>query len=187
MFDIDKFIQECDSRIEKKNNHKAVIDILSRAVENPTNLFNHFGEPTQGGIQKIYQSEKFSILNVVWTPNMTIMPHNHNMWAAIGVYSGREDNIFWRKLDNKEHGKIEAAGAKSLEKCDTVPLGSDIIHSVINPTNKFTCALHIYGGDFFETPKSEWDTETLEEAEYKVEHSHKIFREANKRAELGLK
>ena len=65
MFDIDKFIQDCDSRIEKKNNHKAVIDILARAVENPTDLFNHFGEPTQGGIQKIYQSEKFSILNVV--------------------------------------------------------------------------------------------------------------------------
>ena len=40
MFDIDKFIQECDSRIEKKNNHKAVIDILSKAVENTTDLFN---------------------------------------------------------------------------------------------------------------------------------------------------
>ena len=46
MFDIDKFIQECDSRIEKKNNHKAVIDILSKAVENPTDLFRYFGEPT---------------------------------------------------------------------------------------------------------------------------------------------
>ena len=55
MFDIDKFIQECDSRIEKKNNHKAVIDILSKVVENPTDLFRYFGEPTQGGIQKIYQ------------------------------------------------------------------------------------------------------------------------------------
>ena len=27
---------------------------------------------------------------------MTIMPHNHQMWAVIGVYTGREDNIFWR-------------------------------------------------------------------------------------------
>ena len=53
MFEIDKFIQECDSRIDKKNNHKAVIDILSRAVENTTDLFNCFGEPTQGGIQNI--------------------------------------------------------------------------------------------------------------------------------------
>jgi len=27
---------------------------------------------------------------------MTIMPHNHRMWAVIGIYTGREDNIFWR-------------------------------------------------------------------------------------------
>jgi predicted metal-dependent enzyme (double-stranded beta helix superfamily) len=187
MFDLENFITECDARIGKTNNHKAVIDILSKAVEDPVGIFNRLGEPTKGGIQKLYQSDKFSILNVIWTPNMTIMPHNHNMWAAIGVYSGREDNIFWRRLDNKEHGKIEAAGAKSLQKFDTVPLGSDIIHSVINPTNKFTCALHVYGGDFFDTPKSEWEPETLVESEYKVEHSHKIFDEANKRAQITSK
>jgi predicted metal-dependent enzyme (double-stranded beta helix superfamily) len=117
---------------------------------------------------------------------MSIMPHNHNMWAAIGVYSGREDNIFWRRLDNKENGKIEAAGAKSLETFDAVPLGSDIIHSVINPTNKFTCALHIYGGDFFGADKSSWEPDTLEEQQYEVEQSHKTFHEANKRAEIKV-
>ncbi len=26
------------------------------------------------------------------------MPHNHNMWAAIGVYQGREDNILFAHL-----------------------------------------------------------------------------------------
>ena len=62
MFEIDKFIQECDSRIDKKNNHKAVIDILSRAVENTTDLFNCFGEPTQGGIQKYTSQISFRYL-----------------------------------------------------------------------------------------------------------------------------
>ena len=112
MFDLNRFIEDCDNRIGQKNNHKAVMDILSKAIESPNQLFDQFGEPTQGGIQKIYQSDKFSILNVVWTPNMSIMPHNHNMWAAIGVYSGREDNIFWRRLDNKENGKIEKSSRK---------------------------------------------------------------------------
>ena len=116
MFDLNRFIEDCDNRIGQKNNHKAVMDILSKAIESPNQLFDQFGEPTQGGIQKIYQSDKFSILNVVWTPNMSIMPHNHNMWAAIGVYSGREDNIFWRRLDNKENGKIPfiTASARDL-------------------------------------------------------------------------
>jgi predicted metal-dependent enzyme (double-stranded beta helix superfamily) len=29
---------------------------------------------------------------------MMVMPHNHHMWAIIGVYGGREDNIFWRRI-----------------------------------------------------------------------------------------
>jgi predicted metal-dependent enzyme (double-stranded beta helix superfamily) len=28
---------------------------------------------------------------------MSIMPHNHTMWAVIGIYSGVEDNIFGRR------------------------------------------------------------------------------------------
>ena len=35
------------------------MDILSKAIESPNQLFDQFGEPTQGGIQKIYQSDKF--------------------------------------------------------------------------------------------------------------------------------
>jgi predicted metal-dependent enzyme (double-stranded beta helix superfamily) len=32
---------------------------------------------------------------------MTIMPQNHRMWAVIGVHIGREDNIFWRHVENE--------------------------------------------------------------------------------------
>jgi predicted metal-dependent enzyme (double-stranded beta helix superfamily) len=88
---------------------------------------------------------------------MCIKPHNHEMWAVIGVYEGREDNVFWRRLKDDAAGKIEAAGAKDLGKGDTVPLGHDIIHSVLNPARKFTGAIHVYGGDFFDEPRSEWD------------------------------
>ena len=44
-----------------------------------------------------------------------------------------------------------------------MPLGSDIIHSVINPIDQLTGAIHIYGGDFFATERSEWDLFTLDE------------------------
>ena len=45
---------------------------------------------------------------------MTIIPHNHLMWAMIGVYTGREDNIFWRRAQEDAGARVEAAGAKSL-------------------------------------------------------------------------
>ena len=43
---------------------------------------------------------------------MTVMPHNHNMWAAIGIYTGREDNILWRRVPDEPSGRIDAAGPR---------------------------------------------------------------------------
>ena len=108
---------------------------------------------------------------------MTLMPHNHTMWAVIGIYGGREDNIFWRKSENG----LEAAGAEALSRGDAAPLGKDIVHSVTNPIEKITAALHVYGGDFFAPGRSEWDPETLEERPFDVERSRRLFREANDR------
>jgi predicted metal-dependent enzyme (double-stranded beta helix superfamily) len=109
---------------------------------------------------------------------MTLKPHDHNMWAVIGVYTGREDNIFWRRVGAGVPG-IEAAGAKSLGPAAVHPLGRDIIHSVTNPTASLTGAIHVYGGDFFETARSEWDPSTLEERPYDLEGNLRLFEEAN--------
>jgi predicted metal-dependent enzyme (double-stranded beta helix superfamily) len=45
---------------------------------------------------------------------MTLLPHNHEMAAVIGIYTGREDNIFWRRVSGSKEGKLEAVGAKAL-------------------------------------------------------------------------
>ena len=94
---------------------------------------------------------------------MTINPHNHRIWSVIGIYQGREDNIFWRRQPGRPDGRIEAAGAQSLLAGDVTPLGQDIIHSVTNPIERLTGAIHVYGGDFFAVERSEWDSETLTE------------------------
>jgi predicted metal-dependent enzyme (double-stranded beta helix superfamily) len=79
--------------------------------------------------------------------------------------------------------KIEAVGAKALCETDAEPLGADIIHSVINPINKLTGAIHIYGGDFFATERSEWDSMTLLEHRSDGERVRRVFEEANMRYE----
>jgi predicted metal-dependent enzyme (double-stranded beta helix superfamily) len=110
---------------------------------------------------------------------MTVRPHNHLMWAVIGIYTGRENNIFWRRIPEGPAGGIEAAGAKSLGERDVEPLGHDIIHTVTNPLPRLTGAIHVYGGDFFATPRSEWNAETLREAPFDVETTMRMFEEAN--------
>jgi predicted metal-dependent enzyme (double-stranded beta helix superfamily) len=117
---------------------------------------------------------------------MTISPHNHAMWAVIGIYTGREDNIFWRRIADETDGRIEAAGAMALAAGDAVPLGRDIIHSVTNPLPRLTGALHVYGGDFFNIERSEWDPETLREQRYDVAKNMRLFQEANTQVRTGL-
>ncbi len=101
------------------------------------------------------------------------------MWAVIGIYTGREDNIFWRRLPTEKGARIEAAGAKSLGERNTEPLGHDIIHSVTNPLPRLTGAIHVYGGDFYAVSRSEWDSGTLLERGYDMEKNMRLFEAAN--------
>src|SRR3546814_19262391 len=101
------------------------------------------------------------------------------MWAVIGIYTGREDNVFWRRVPDGQDGRIEAAGARALGVRDAVPLGQEIIHSVTNPIPRLTGALHVYGGDLFGIDRSEWDPETLLEERYNVDKKMCLFEEAN--------
>jgi predicted metal-dependent enzyme (double-stranded beta helix superfamily) len=58
-------------------------------------------------------------------------------------------------------------------------MGVQIIHSVTNPIPRLTAALHVYGGDFFAIPRSEWDPETLLEQPSDGDRNRQRFEEAN--------
>ncbi|MDA5095228.1 hypothetical protein O2N63_14160 [Aliiroseovarius sp. KMU-50] len=163
MFDLDSFVADCRDAVAKDPTHKSVQELVSRAVADPAGMLKTLGEPTEPGITPLYQSDDLTILNLAWKPQFTLQPHNHEMWAVIGIYGGREDNIFWRRVEDHPDGLIEAAGAKALSTGDVCPMGPNIIHSVTNPINRLTAAIHVYGGDFFETERSEWDPEGLTE------------------------
>ena len=179
MFDLDRLIADCHEAVVADPSHKGVREVVARAVSDPAAVVGGLGEPRRAEVQRLYSSGELTILNVVWGPRMTIMPHNHLMWAVIGIYTGREDNIWWRRLPD-DRRRIEAAGAKSLGERDVEPLGRDIIHTVTNPLSRLTGAIHVYGGDFFAVARSEWDPETLLEREYDVEKNMRLFEAANR-------
>jgi len=178
-FDLDQFLLDCLAAREADPSHKLVREVVARAVSDPNGVLRALGEPRRSEVQRLYHAPNLTILNVIWGPKMTIMPHDHRMWAVIGVYTGREDNIFWRRVPGAGGGKLEAAGAKALSERDAEPLGHNIIHSVTNPIRRLTGALHVYGGDFFGAQRSEWDPETLLEERYNVERAMRQFEEAN--------
>ena len=121
MFDVDRFVADCRTAQLEDPTHKSVREVVTRAVSEPGSVLQGLGEPQRSGVQKIYHSRDLTILNVIWGPRMMIWPHNHQMWAVIGIYTGREDNIFWRRLPN---GKVEAAAARALAKKMQNPSGT---------------------------------------------------------------
>jgi predicted metal-dependent enzyme (double-stranded beta helix superfamily) len=186
MFDLDQFVADCRTAVAEDASHMAVREVVVRAVADPAALLKGVGEPRMGGIDTLYHGGDLTILNVVWAPLMTVVPHEHRMWAVIGVYSGAEDNMFWRRIgDEPGRTRVEAAGARSLRVGDAEPLGRDIVHSVTNPIPRLTGAIHVYGGDFFAVERSEWDPETLIEQAYDMERVKRRFTDGNARLAAG--
>jgi predicted metal-dependent enzyme (double-stranded beta helix superfamily) len=184
-FELPHFIAECRMALLEVKPERAMREVVARAISDPGALLRALGEPRRAEIQRLHQAPDLTVLNVIWAPRMTLMPHDHRMWAVIGIYSGREDNIFWRRVGEGTETRVEAAGARALSNGEVVSLGRDIIHSVTNPIPRLTAALHIYGGDFFEQPRSEWDPETLVERPFDVQKALREFEEANARAQLA--
>ena len=177
MLNLDNFISDCRAALTQPSPELAIKEILARAVANPSEVEAALGTPSQANITPLHHDRDLTILNIVWTPGMTAYPHDHRMWALIGLYGGREDNTFYRRSP----AGLRVAGGKQLEIGDTALFGESLIHSVVNPLRAFTGAIHIYGGDFFGTPRSDWDPETLQERPYDVERARKLIADANAR------
>ena len=155
----------------------AVRDVLDELVADPEALERALGPVELGGITTVHRAPDLTILRVAWTPGMALYPHEHRMWAVIGMYGGQEDNAFYRRAAPG----LEPAGGRELPAGDVLVLGDDVIHSVANTRREFAVALHVYGGDFFSVERSEWDFETYEERPRDLERTRRLFDEANAR------
>jgi predicted metal-dependent enzyme (double-stranded beta helix superfamily) len=176
MIDIEDLVQNCRGATAEPEPRLAIKEVVTRACSRPAELAAAL-PPERAGIVPLHVSPALTVLNVVWAPGMTLRPHDHRMWACIGIYTGGEDNTFFRR---EERGLAESGG-RELRVGDTILLGDDTIHQVHNPTTEFAGAIHVYGGDFFSMPRSEWDPATLEERPYDVEGILRYFEEQNAR------
>jgi predicted metal-dependent enzyme (double-stranded beta helix superfamily) len=179
--DIDRFVADCIAASDEADAQAAVNEVLARAVSTPDAVLAALGDPDKAGLNVLLSSPTLTIFAAAWTPQMNLMPHDHLMWANIGIYTGREDNIFWERTSDG----IKAVGADALFVKDTAMLPEDALHSVTNPLQRFTGGIHIYGGDFFDTTRSQWNPETLEEEASDGARIREMFRRENER--LGLK
>jgi predicted metal-dependent enzyme (double-stranded beta helix superfamily) len=157
---------------------------MTRALARPGEVADAL-RPTQGGLNLLHVSPELTVLHLVWAPRMRLYPHDHRMWATIGIYAGQEDNSFYRRSGPGQRTLVESGG-KQLAPGDLLALGDDVIHAVTNPKESLTGAIHVYGGDFVNQPRSQWGPGPLEERPYDMDDVNRQFAEANQAWERTL-
>jgi predicted metal-dependent enzyme (double-stranded beta helix superfamily) len=171
------FVADCVDASRERDAQAAVGEVLRRAMSDPRAVLAGLGTPRRAGLELLHRSSRLTIFAAHWAPRMSLPAHDHRLWALIGLYTGREDNILWRR----RNGTIEPHGATVLLQGDVAILPADCIHSVTNPLERHTAGIHIYGGDFFATPRSQWDDETLREEPSDGDRIRGIFDRENPR------
>jgi predicted metal-dependent enzyme (double-stranded beta helix superfamily) len=176
-FDRERFVEDCIAANREAESQAAVREVLARAVSDPAAVLTALSPPGIAGLDVLHRSSTLTIFAAKWAPQMNLVAHDHRLWALIGIYTGREDNIFWRRTADG----IQAYGADVLFAGDVAALPADAIHSVTNPLPRYTAGIHIYGGDFFATPRSQWDAETLAEERSDGDTIRAMFERENAR------
>jgi len=162
MFKVNDFVKACQGK-----QPSAIKEILTEALRDPESIskalasFGDGKDVSKGGMGDllIHRAPDLTILKAAVPPKFKSPPHNHLMWAVIGVYDGQENNYFYRRSGNG----LEDAGSKQVHQSEVLVLGQDVIHAIENPFERTLFAIHVYGGDLPAAPRRMWNPFTMHE------------------------
>jgi predicted metal-dependent enzyme (double-stranded beta helix superfamily) len=162
----EEFVSRCITAATEDKAMIAVKEVVERALRDKSVEAELASDV---GIRVLHLSDDLTVINVDAPKRsdyaLPRRPHDHRMWAVIGIMQGQEDNEFFRRSGDT----IGPAGGRLLDEGDVLVLGSDVIHSVGNPSaDRLTCALHVYGGDLLNATRSMWNEPDWREEPYDV-------------------
>lgn len=162
MFDVEAFVEDCRAALRESQPLLATKEILDRAVADPDALEKAFRPDP--GVTLLHRSDDLTVVSVVIPPGLPAsVPHDHRMWALVGIYGGQEDNQFFRRTN----AGLTESGGRSIQAADTLAMGEETIHAIRNPLDHSTlAAIHVYGGDLLGAERSMWTGESYDEQPY---------------------
>ena len=155
------FVARCASAVIADPLSDATKEVVEQAVRDRRLTEELSLDP---GVRLLHNSEDLTILHVVM-PERPVgagdpIPHNHLMWAIIGVTHGSEQNEFFQRSEHT----IEPLGGRVVTEGEVIVMNDATIHSVKNPsTGRLSSALHVYGGDLIGAAKAMWCDPDLSE------------------------
>jgi predicted metal-dependent enzyme (double-stranded beta helix superfamily) len=156
MFDLEAFIEDCRRLVGEPHAPRHVLELMRETVANPPEVAAAVEPlaPKVGVLDApLFRSPELTVLNVTLRGGMLSIPHDHAMWAVIGIYEGEEQNTFYRRGD----AGLEETNRRTIHTGEAILLGEEVVHAIENPLTSPTRGLHVYGGDLIGAARSMWD------------------------------
>ena len=151
--DIRELVDGCREAAGGDTPTQDVSELVADFVHQP-NLPSLLGDRDRSTYEALYRGEDILVLHGVVPPTPApVAPHDHRMWAVIGVYQGLEHNELFVRA---ESGGLESVDHFTVGAGDVRTLDASTIHSVQARGDRYLGAIHVYGGDLFVTPRSTW-------------------------------
>lgn len=167
MFDLKEFVEGCLRASKAADGPRRVLELMRSTVQDGAAISKAIaaGANAQAILDApLFRSPELVVLNVTLPPRLASPPHDHRIWAVIGIYEGQEDNVFYRRAG----ARLGEASRRSLRAGEAMLLADDVIHAIANPLPAPTRGLHVYGGDLLATERSMWSPATGAELAYEA-------------------
>jgi predicted metal-dependent enzyme (double-stranded beta helix superfamily) len=152
VFDAEAFVIECQAASSAADPVGAVQEVVAAAVRDGSSIDAVLGTEYKREPDTLFSSEELTVQRILWPGGSWTTPHDHRVWAVIGVYSGEEWNrLYQRSADGLEELRTCAVGQREV-----LVLDEDAIHLVENHHRELSAGLHVYGGDMLGGQRSSW-------------------------------
>lgn len=152
VFDPAVFVSDVQSAVARSDSINAVQEVVAAAIVDGAAIDSALGTELKPEPETLLSSDHLTIQRIIWPPGLGSPPHEHRMWAVVGVYAGEELN----RIYERGSGGLRERGTRAVAERDVFVLDADAIHSVENPDRNWTAGLHVYGGDIVNIERSAW-------------------------------
>jgi predicted metal-dependent enzyme (double-stranded beta helix superfamily) len=152
MFDLARLIADLGRAAAGPAPEKALRNVITTACADPDAVARALPGDREGE-DLLHADDAFTLYDVRLPPGILYPAHDHGMAAVIGLYRGREINLFYRETAD---GTLEEAARRAAARGEILPLGRDVIHAVANPGGTPSGGLHAYLGDLTRIERRLW-------------------------------
>jgi hypothetical protein len=167
MFDLEAFVEACRRLVLQPHAPRLALELMREALADRAAVAAGV-TPLEGRANALdaplFRSPELTILNATLRPGFVSIPHDHGMWAVIGIYEGEEANTFYRRAVDG----IEPSNQRTIHAGEAIILGEEVIHAIENPLPTPTLGLHVYGGDLVAARRSMWGPDGGREHPYDI-------------------